>query len=103
MPDTNLVADLINEDPIFAVESADAAILMNKEEFYQKMQLKLSEAHFNKGCFERHLEESLKRVKKYELEIACLEGKISLLNEIIEEEYGEDDESDENSDSNICE
>jgi hypothetical protein len=96
MPDTNLVADLIEEDPIFAVESTDASILFNKEEFFNKLQLRLSEAHFNKGCFERHLEESLKRVEKYKLEIACLEGKIQLLNEILEEEYGEnEEESDE--------
>ena len=96
MPDTNMTANPIEEDVVFALESADASILFNKEEFYNKLQLRLSEAHFNKGCFERHLEEANKRVKKYELEISCLEGKIQLLNEIIEEEYGETEEESDN-------
>jgi hypothetical protein len=99
MPD--ITADPVDEDVVFPVEEADCSAFLDKNELHNRLLSKLSESKFNLSMLQNSLEQAKKQVKKIELNCAVIEGRMQIIQEILDESFNEEfsDESDEN-DSN---
>jgi hypothetical protein len=100
MPDTNLVhADPADEEVIFPISEADCSAFMDKNELHNRLLAKMSESKFNLSMLQNSLEQAKKQVYKIELNCAVIQGRLELLQEILDEDFndsGDEEESDEN-------
>jgi hypothetical protein len=97
MPDTNLVhADPADEEVVFPINEVDCSAFLDKTELHNRLLSKLSESRFNLSLLLNSLEQAKKQVKKIEINVAVIKGRMQIIQEILDEDFNEECEDDEN-------